>query len=168
MLNKIIKVYNNYNILILQNKIKTFVTEQQSGTLLRRGEQFVGIPGNGVGELDALEKTAIRLGDEGAATPRCVHVKPQCALPANFGDFLEGIEGAHHGGARGGRYHERHSTLLDGSGNLSLQIGDHHLASGINFDQINVVVTDTQEGGKLLYGIVCILRREHHQPRHLR
>lgn len=144
------------------------MTKQQGGTLLWRSEQLMRIPCDGVGELDAIQEAAVRLGDECTAAPCGIHVEPQPVLSADLGDLPKGVERTYYGSTRGGGHHERRGALLDGSGDLHLQIGDHHLATGIDLDQIYVVIADAQERGELLHGIVRVLRREHHQPRHLR
>jgi len=52
------------------------MTKQQGGTLLRRGEQLVGVPGDGVGELNAIQEATIRPRDKCTSAPRGIHVEP--------------------------------------------------------------------------------------------
>ena len=90
------------------------VPHDQTAAAVGQEHPLVGVEGDGVGSLDALESLVAALGELEEAAVGGVDVEPEVVLLGEVGQVVQGVDGAGVGGAGAGDDEERGRVALDG------------------------------------------------------
>ena len=119
--------------------------------------EFVRVPSDRVGALDAGEFVAQLLRQQTATAPRGVDVEPEVVLGADVGDGTHRVEGAQDGGAAGAVDVEGPVAGSEPLDNKSLELVDPHPAALVASHLDDIVHAQAAGGAGPLARVVALL-----------